>query len=158
MRFPGRLDLIAVGKLKTAHWAAAQADYAARLERYISFQITEVKDAVGGGRPDPVAVAKEGEALLAAAAASHRLIALTPEGQQTHSPGLARFLRGQIERYGRIAFFIGGSVGLSTAVLDASHFHLALSPLTFPHELARVILLEQLYRAFTILSNEPYHK
>lgn len=147
-----------MGKLKAAHWEAAQADYADRIQRYISFRITEVKDAVGRGRPDAVAIEKEGEALLAAAADSRRLIALTPDGQQTHSPGLARFLRGQIEHHGRIAFFIGGSLGLSTAVLDASHFHLALSPLTFPHELARVILLEQLYRAFTILSNEPYHK
>ncbi|MBP6806203.1 MAG: 23S rRNA (pseudouridine(1915)-N(3))-methyltransferase RlmH, partial [Chloroflexi bacterium] len=74
------------------------------------------------------------------------------------SPALAQFLQKQIEVHGRLAFLIGGPVGFSDDVLAAAHHQIALSPLTFTHELARVIFLEQLYRAFTILNGENYHK
>ena len=79
-------------------------------------------------------------------------------GRLMDSATLAAFLQRQIETYGHLAFAIGGPVGLSDAVASACQETLALSPLTFPHELARVILLEQLYRAMTILKGESYHK
>ena len=103
-------------------------------------------------------LAERGEALLAAAKEARRLIALTAGGKQMDSPGLADFLRKQIEVYGSLAFLIGGPVGLSPDVLAACDDALSLSLLTFPHELARVILLEQLYRAATIIGGEKYHK
>ncbi|MCA9976672.1 MAG: 23S rRNA (pseudouridine(1915)-N(3))-methyltransferase RlmH, partial [Anaerolineales bacterium] len=83
---------------------------------------------------------------------------LSPHGAVMGSPALAQWLQKQLEIYGRIAFRIGGPIGFSEEVIAASHDQIALSPLTFTHELARVILLEQLYRAFTIRNNEKYHK
>ncbi|MBK8987205.1 MAG: 23S rRNA (pseudouridine(1915)-N(3))-methyltransferase RlmH [Chloroflexi bacterium] len=154
----GRLDLIAVGKIRSKAWQLAQAEYQKRLGYYTHLRLVEVKDYVGQGQSDEAAMQKEGELLLKAAAGASRLILLSPEGKLTTSPELAQFLRKEIEGYGRLAFLIGGPLGFSGAVVAAAHHQLALSPLTFTHELARVILLEQLYRAFTILNNENYHK
>ncbi|MCA9961454.1 MAG: 23S rRNA (pseudouridine(1915)-N(3))-methyltransferase RlmH [Anaerolineales bacterium] len=156
--FPGHIQVTAVGKLSAKHWLAAQDDYAKRLRRYVDLQLVEVKDVVGRGQPDMVAMQKEGEQLLKAAAGVNRLVLLSPDGAVMSSPALAQWLQKQLEIYGRIAFLIGGPVGFSEEVIAASHDQIALSPLTFTHELARVILLEQLYRAFTIRNNEKYHK
>ena len=156
--YPGQLHVIAVGKMQTGHWRAAQDDYVKRIGRYVSLQLHEVRDAVGRGQPDTVAMEREGELLLKAAASANRLVALTPTGKRPSSPQLARYLEQQLEVYGRVAFLIGGPLGFSDAVLAASHDQLSLSPLTFPHELARVVLLEQLYRALTIRNRENYHK
>lgn len=154
----GRITVVAVGKMRTAHWLAAQTDYTSRLSRYTSFDLIETKDAVGRGRPDDVAMQKEGELLLAAAARANQTILLSAEGKTYSSPGLARTLRRQIEQHGHLAFLIGGPLGFSDEVRAAAAGTLSLSPMTFPHELARIMLLEQLYRAFTILRGEPYHK
>jgi len=158
MRLIGEIIIAAVGKLHGAYWRAAQQEYLARLRRYTDVTLIEVKDVVGRGTPDAVAMQREGEALLAAAKDARRLIALSATGRQMDSPGLADFLRKQIEVYGSLAFLIGGPVGLSPEVLAACADTLSLSPLTFPHELARVVLLEQLYRAATIIGGEKYHK
>jgi 23S rRNA (pseudouridine1915-N3)-methyltransferase len=152
----GRITVAAVGKMRERHWQTAQEEYARRLARYTDFSLVEVRDAVGRSLPDSVAVARETEQLLAAARPS-RIILLSPEGRPMDSPELAVFLRGQLETHGELAFLIGGPLGFDPAV-NAAHDRLALSRLTFPHELARVVLLEQLYRAFTILHGEPYHK
>ncbi len=156
--FPGHIQVAAVGKVQARHWRAAQDEYVKRLRHYTDLQLNEVKDYVGKGLPDAVAMQKEGDLLLQAASDAARLVLLTPEGQQTNSPGLARFVERQLQEYGRIAFLIGGPLGFSDDVVAASHFQLALSPLTFTHEMARILLLEQLYRAFTIRNNEKYHK
>ena len=158
MRLNGRLTIATVGKVKNKAWLAAQNDYVKRLGRYTTLDLVEVKDVVGRSIPDDVAMAKEGEQLLQAVADSHRLIALTPTGKLRSSPGLAKWLQKRVVDYGRIAFLIGGPLGFSDQVIAAAHDHLSLSPLTFTHELARVILLEQLYRACTILAGEQYHK
>jgi 23S rRNA (pseudouridine1915-N3)-methyltransferase len=154
----GTIHLIAVGKIKTKHWRSAQQEYEKRLRRYTTFDLKEVKDFVGRGSPDAVAMQKEGELLLKGAAQANRLILLSPDGQQMTSPGLAKWLRQGIVNNGRLAFLIGGPLGFSDEVVAAGHEQLALSPLTFTHELARVIFMEQLYRAFTILNGEKYHK
>jgi 23S rRNA (pseudouridine1915-N3)-methyltransferase len=153
----GTITIIAVGKVREKQWQAALAEYKKRLHFYTNFKLVEVKDAVGRF-PDTTAVQREGEQLLKAAADSNRTILLSAEGKAMDSSGLARFLQTQIERYGRLAFLIGGPLGFAAEVTAAADEQLSLSRLTFPHELARVILLEQLYRAFTILNNEPYHK
>lgn len=154
----GALTVAAVGRLKGREWKLAQADYLKRLERYTKVTLVEVKDAVGKGQPDAVAKQKEGEGLLKATEASQRIILLTESGKEMDSPELAAWLRTLIERHGRVAFLIGGPLGFSDEVTAAAHEHIALSRLTFPHEIARVLLLEQLYRAFTILNHEKYHK
>jgi 23S rRNA (pseudouridine1915-N3)-methyltransferase len=157
-RLNGRLTLAAVGKIKNKAWLAAQDDYVKRLGHYTTLNLVEVKDVVGRSIPDDVAMAREGEQLLQAAADSSRLIALTPTGKLVTSPNLAVWLQNRVEAYGRIAFLIGGPLGFSNDVLAACHEEISLSPLTFTHELARVLLLEQLYRACTILAGEQYHK
>ncbi len=154
----GHIDLLAVGKMRSKHWRLAQADYAQRLGFYTRLNLVEVKDFVGQGLPDGTAVQKEGDLLLKAAGSANRIILLSPEGELLTSPALAQFLQKQIEVHGRLAFLIGGPVGFSDDVLATAHHQIALSPLTFTHELARVIFLEQLYRAFTILNGENYHK
>ncbi len=157
-RLAGKITIAAVGKLHSAYWRAAQQEYLARLRHYTDVTVIEVKDFVGQGMSDGVAMQREGEALLAAVKDARRVIALAPTGKQMDSPQLAEFLRKQIEVYGSLAFLLGGPVGLSPEVLAACNDTLSLSLLTFPHELARVVLLEQLYRAATIIGGEKYHK
>jgi 23S rRNA (pseudouridine1915-N3)-methyltransferase len=157
-RLGGRLLVAAVGKIKEKHWQAAQTDYVKRIGRYTDFQLVEVKDAVARSVPEAVARQREGEQLLQATVDYHRLIALTPIGKQVDSPELADFLQKEVMAYGRLAFLIGGPYGFSDEVLTACHLQLSLSSLTFPHELARIVLLEQLYRACSILNGEKYHK
>lgn len=157
-RLGGQILIAAVGRLKTPHWEAAQDDYLGRLGRYTAARLVEVKDAVGRGEPDRVAADREGRLLLEASEGAGRRIALHRTGRRLDSPGLARFLERQVEVYGKLALLIGGPVGLSTEVLAASAEKLSLSGLTLPHELARVLLLEQLYRVATILGGEKYHK
>jgi 23S rRNA (pseudouridine1915-N3)-methyltransferase len=153
----GHITIAAVGKLRASHWQRAQADYVRRLEHYTVFNLIEVKDIVGKSMPGAVAVAKEGELLLAAAT-GRRTILLSEDGRLQTSNQMAETLRAQLEQFGHLVFLIGGPIGFDEAVKAAAHDKWALSPLTFTHELARVILLEQLYRAFTILHGEPYHK
>jgi 23S rRNA (pseudouridine1915-N3)-methyltransferase len=157
-RLGGQILIAAVGKLKTPHWKAAQEDYLGRLNRYTSARLVEVKDAVGRGDPDDVASRKEGRLLLEVSGDAGRRIALDQSGRQLDSPGLARHLEKQLEVYGKLTLLIGGPVGLSADTLKTCEEKLSLSSLTLPHELARVLLLEQLYRAATILGGEKYHK
>ncbi|HNS40972.1 MAG TPA: 23S rRNA (pseudouridine(1915)-N(3))-methyltransferase RlmH [Promineifilum sp.] len=154
----GHVTVVAVGKLRERHWLDAQDEYARRLSRYTDFRLVEVKDAVGRSMPDAAAMVREGEQLLAAIPAGARIILMDAGGKRLSSPELAAYLQAQLESYGELAFLIGGPLGFAPAVAEAAHDRLSLSPMTFTHEMARVILLEQLYRAFTILHGEPYHK
>lgn len=156
-RLIGHITLAAVGKLKETYWKQAQEEYVKRLGRYTHFQLVEVKDMVGR-LPDGVAIQREGELLLQATADTSYKIALTPVGKPLTSPQLAENIQKWVQEYGRISFFIGGPLGFSEPALAACQLQLSLSPLTFTHELARILLLEQLYRAFTILNSEKYHK
>lgn len=157
-RLGGQILIAAVGKLKTPHWKAAQEDYLARLNRYTGARLIEVKDAVGRGEPNRMAAAREGRRLLEATDGTGRRIALDRTGRILESPGLARYLEKQVDTFGKLALLIGGPVGLSPEALKACEDRLSLGSLTLPHELARVLLLEQLYRAATIINGEKYHK
>jgi 23S rRNA (pseudouridine1915-N3)-methyltransferase len=154
----GHVTVVAVGRLKERHWQAAQDDYTRRLGRFTDFRLVEVRDAVGKSLPDAVALGREGEQLLAAVPKGARVILLAAGGQEMSSPELAVYLQSRLETHGDLVFLIGGPLGFDAAVIAAAHDQLALSRLTFPHELARILLLEQLYRAFTIMHGEPYHK
>jgi 23S rRNA (pseudouridine1915-N3)-methyltransferase len=154
----GHVTVAAVGRLREPYWLAAQDEYVRRLEHYTDFKLVEVRDAVGRSLPDSAALAREGEALLAAARGAARLILMSADGRTMSSPKLADYLQSGLESFGELTFLIGGPLGFAPAVLAAAHDRLSLSRLTLPHELARVVLLEQLYRAFTIIHGEPYHK
>ncbi|MGC9349379.1 MAG: 23S rRNA (pseudouridine(1915)-N(3))-methyltransferase RlmH [Anaerolineae bacterium] len=158
IRLPGTITVAAVGKLRTPHWRAAQADYAERLQRYTRLELVEVRDRVGGRLSDEAAMAQEGEDLLNAVAGVPWTIALDAGGKQAGSVRFARYLHDRIKVYRDVAFLIGGPVGLAPEVVEGCSDRLSLSLMTFPHELARVMLLEQLYRAMAILSGEQYHK
>jgi 23S rRNA (pseudouridine1915-N3)-methyltransferase len=134
-------------------------EYEARIERYFRFEAIEVKEASGRGRPVAEQIDEEGERLLARLPAQVELVALHRPGTPWSSDQLARHLS-QAALHGApgIAFAIGGAFGLSTALLARADRLLSLSGMTLPHELARLILVEQLYRAGTITRGEPYHK
>lgn len=154
----GKLTVAAVGKLKKDHWAGAQRDYLQRLRRYTDITLVEVRDYFGKGFVDAVALSKEGEALLEATSSCKYRISLVVEGEQMNSIQFANIYRHWIESYGNIAFLVGGPIGLSQDTVSICDYALSLSNLTLPHELARVILLEQLYRAATIINKHNYHK
>ncbi len=158
MRLPGTLTIAAVGKLRTSHWRAAQQDYLQRLRRYVKVSLVEVRDVAGGSLPDDLAIVREAAALTQATRQAAWTIALDVTGQQLDSEGLADYVRRHVEIHRDLAFVIGGPVGLAPELLASCNARLSLSPLTLPHELARVVLLEQLYRAMTILGGERYHK
>jgi len=154
--------VLAVGKLKEDYLREAVADYAARLKPYAQFTLVEVAGLPDPPRPSPAALerVKEEEAasLLQRLDAGEILVALDPRGQALTSESFAEFLRPHAAIGARLAFAIGGSWGLGPSLLARAAASLSLSPLTFPHGLARLILLEQLYRACKILRGETYHK
>ena len=154
----GQITVAAVGRIKRSEWQSAQDDYVKRLKRYTSLSVREVKDSVGRGFPDTVAMQREGEALLKASEKARQRILLSPEGSEMSSKQFARYLKRQIEQHCHLSFLIGGPLGFAPEVESAAQDSISLSRLTFPHELARIVFLEQLYRAFAILRGEPYHK
>ncbi|MDZ7344099.1 MAG: 23S rRNA (pseudouridine(1915)-N(3))-methyltransferase RlmH [candidate division KSB1 bacterium] len=157
--FPLQIRLIAVGKLRGSLWLPAATEYGHRLQRYIDFDLIEVRDFVGKGLPDLTARAEEGKALAQTIAEGNYLIVLDREGRTFASEQFAEFLHRQIDAgIRKMDFVIGGPVGVDSSIIAKANLRLSLSAMTLPHELARVLVLEQLYRAFTILRGEAYHK
>ncbi len=151
-----RARIIAVGKLKTPHWQSAAAHYVKRLARSLRIEETAVKDA---DPALPLAGRKEQEAerLLKALKPQDCPICLDEYGVMPNSRAFAELL-GRLHDAGRVpCFLIGGAYGLGDSVLAAAEHRISLGPMTFPHELARVILYEQLYRAEQIRAGTGYH-
>jgi len=154
-----RVTVIAVGRPDRL-FASVIAEYERRAARYWDLESVEVRAERAAGGKSPAAVrAAEGERLLARVPEGVEIVALTRTGQGWSSPRLAQYLEG-LAVSGRpgAAFLIGGAYGLDDAVLRRAHHRLALSSFTLPHDVARLVLVEQLYRAGTILRGEPYHK
>ena len=156
-----RAALVCVGKLKERYWREACAEYQKRLARYASLEILEVQDAPepaheGAGAQAQVQRA-EGERSLSKIRPDDVVVALAIEGKTYDSVGFAEHLE-QIAQRGRVVFVIGGSLGLSPEVYARANERLSFSTLTFPHQMMRVVFLEQLYRACRIQSGERYHK
>jgi 23S rRNA (pseudouridine1915-N3)-methyltransferase len=151
-----RFRLIAVGKPRDRELAGAIAGYERRAARYWPLEIREVREE-SRGRDARAVRAREGERLLASAAASY-VVAVDETGERMPSVRFADWLQGRREAAVDVALMIGGANGLDAAVLQAADFRLSLAPWTLPHELARLVLAEQLYRAGTILRREPYHR
>jgi 23S rRNA (pseudouridine1915-N3)-methyltransferase len=151
--------IAAVGKPKRPGLAQAIAEYEKRVERYFRFRAVEVRAA---GLPDDEAERareREAESLLRVLPDGLERVALTREGEPMSTPTFARYLE-ELATYGHpgVAFLIGGAHGLSQGLLADARHRLSLSSMTLTHELARLVLTEQLYRAGTLLRGEPYHK
>ncbi len=152
-----KLRLVAVGKLKEPHWRDACDEYLKRMRPYADFEVVEVGDR-DIGRDRARAMAEEGADILRALPVRAHVVALELGGRQLSSEGLsAWFSQRMLDGGSDIAFVIGGSAGLAPEVLARADERLSLGPMTLPHQLARVVLLEQVYRAFRIMRGEPYH-
>jgi 23S rRNA (pseudouridine1915-N3)-methyltransferase len=152
-----RLRVVAIGKDRSGLFAPAVEEYARRLGRYAKFELVEVPEAKRHAGT-PRAKDEEGEALLARLGTAERVVLLDERGKEPTSVELAQRLAGWLQRGQDVALVIGGSDGHGEAIRARAQETLSLSRMTLAHRLARVVLLEQLYRAFTILKGEPYHK
>ena len=154
-----KLRLACVGKLSESFTRDGVAEYAQRVKRYFPLQIDELKEEKGGKKADPRYIRKrEGERLLAKIPAGATVVILDEHGRQQRSTELAGWLEKQMNSgVGEIVWVIGGAYGLSDEVKARADLLLSLSAMTLPHQLARLLLLEQLYRGLTIIRNEPYH-
>ncbi|MGG3561521.1 23S rRNA (pseudouridine(1915)-N(3))-methyltransferase RlmH [Neobacillus rhizosphaerae] len=157
------ISIVTVGKLKEKYLKLGIEEYVKRLSAYAKIDVVEVADEKApeelSGLEMVQVKQKEGERILAKISADTYVIALAIQGKLQSSEELADTLD-KLATYGKskIAFVIGGSLGLSEEVLKRSNEQLSFSRMTFPHQLMRLILVEQIYRAFRINRNEPYHK
>jgi 23S rRNA (pseudouridine1915-N3)-methyltransferase len=150
------LSVIAVGK-PAALYAELIEHYHLQLSRYTPTSLLHVRQTSAGADPKTV-MAREAQHIASAVPQGAWLVALCDDGLRLDSPGFARWLERRRVAAGPTAFAIGGAHGLSSALRSGCAESLSLSPMTLPHDLALVVLLEQLYRAYTILGRHPYHK
>ena len=158
-----KITVIGVGRLKEKYWQAAIDEYSKRLSKYVKLDIIEVPDEKApenlSAAEEEIVKKNEGESILKNIKDGAYVIALAINGKMLSSEELSEFLNERMVRgAGHIVFVIGGSLGLSPEVLDRADYKLSFSKMTFPHQMMRVILLEQFYRAVKIMKNEPYHK
>ena len=158
-----RIRIVCIGNLKERYWSEAVEEYSKRLSRYCELEIVQLKEA---RLPDKASLAdeqnvifEEGQSILKNIKEGSQVITLEIKGRELSSEGLSAYL-GELQLEGKsdLTFVIGGSLGLSEQVSARADFKLSFSRMTFPHQMMRVILLEQIYRAFKILRNETYHK
>lgn len=158
-----KITVIAVGKIKERYFTGAIEEYAKRLSRFCRLDIVEVADEKtpdGAGAAQELKIReREGARILQKLPAGSYVIALAIDGKQPDSVELSRQMeRWNVDGISHLTFLIGGSLGLSPEVLDRADERLSFSRMTFPHQLMRVILLEQIYRSYMIRSGAPYHK
>ena len=157
------VTLVCVGKMKEPYYIAAFGEYRKRLAAYCKLSVTELPEQRLPEAPSPreisAALEREGEVIEKYIPSQAAVIALCVEGKQVSSTAFSQMLeRRAVEGTSRLCFLVGGSFGLSEAVKRRADVKLSLSEMTFPHHLARVMLIEQLYRAFTIQAGTRYHK
>ena len=158
-----KITVVAVGKIKEKFFADAVSEYRKRLGRYCKLEILQVADektSDGAGEALEKQIKdREGERLLSHIRDGEYVFALAIEGKMMSSEEMAQKMeRLGVEGRSQVVFVIGGSLGLSEAVLRRADEHLSFSKMTFPHQLMRVILLEQIYRSYRIMTGGPYHK
>ncbi|TJY41746.1 23S rRNA (pseudouridine(1915)-N(3))-methyltransferase RlmH [Cohnella pontilimi] len=158
-----QIQIVCVGKLKEKYWTGAIDEYAKRLGPLARLDIRELPDEKTPDSMSPaeeeLAKTREGERILASLKPDAHVIALAIDGETWTSEQLAAHLERQaVYGGGSVAFIIGGSLGLAPTVLARADKRLSFGRMTYPHQLMRVILLEQIYRAFKINRGEPYHK
>lgn len=158
-----QIRIITVGKLKEKYWQAAIVEYCKRLSPYAKVEILEVaeercSDSPSKGEIEQI-INKEGDRILKYLQPGYYVIPLAIDGKQYSSPDFATHIsKLAVEGKSQLVFIIGGSFGLADRVLQKADLLLSFSALTFPHQLMRVILMEQLYRVFSILNGGKYHK
>ncbi|MEA4912156.1 MAG: 23S rRNA (pseudouridine(1915)-N(3))-methyltransferase RlmH [Oscillospiraceae bacterium] len=157
------LEILCIGKLNAAYCRDGCAEYEKRLSAFVKTVVTELPEtklAGEGAALEQRVIDSEGERLLAALdkRKSAAVVALCVEGESCSSEALAQYIARTQQRCSHIVFVIGGSLGLSDAVKRRADARISASAMTFPHQLMRLLLLEQLYRAETILNNVKYHK
>jgi 23S rRNA (pseudouridine1915-N3)-methyltransferase len=158
-----KITLITVGKIKEKYLKDAIAEYTKRLSKYCKLEIVEVADEKTPDRASEVVEdgirSKEAERILKYVKDDAYIITLEIGGKQLSSEELSKKIESLgVQGTSHIIFIIGGSIGLGNEVLKKSDFALSFSKMTFPHQLMRVILLEQVYRSYRIMNGEPYHK
>ena len=156
------MALICMGKLKEKYWRDAAAEYEKRLSRFGRWETVELPDLPEPSNSSPAIEEqikkKEGDAILSKIRDGDVVVCLCIDGRQMDSVQLSRKLTELIDTGRRVVFVIGGSLGLSDEVVRRAQVKLSFSPMTFPHQLARIMLLEQTYRALKIAAGERYHK
>lgn len=154
--------ILCVGKLKERYFEDACAEFQKRLSRFCNFEIVEVPDEKAPESLHPkdelLVLDKEGKRLMRAIGEKDFVVALAIDGRQMTSEAFAAFLEEKEIEARPLTFVIGGSLGLSNEVYARADMRLSFSKMTFPHRIARLLLLEQLYRGFKIRRNEAYHK
>lgn len=152
-----KITVLAVGRLKEKHFREAADEYLKRLGPYATVEMIEVPDR-DVSRDTPRALAEEGAALLRAIPAGACMVVLDISGKQRSSEQFAGWLEeGMVSGRSHVVFVLGGAAGLADAVLAKADERMSLGPMTLPHQMARVVVLEQVYRAFRIIRGEPYH-
>lgn len=158
-----KVELICIGKLKEDYLRKACAEYEKRLVSFCKLEVIELPESKVSQNPSDAEIAaciqKEGEKIISKISPQSYVVTLCIEGEMVSSPELAKKVQ-QIQNQGdsRLVLIIGGSFGLSQEVKELSRWKFSMSPMTFPHQLARVMVLEQLYRAMGINNNSKYHK
>ena len=155
-----KLTVLCIGKLSATWLQKGTRDYHDRIRHYLPIVVEELKEIKAGGKKADVQQIRqrEGELLLQKVNPSAYVVALDERGKSLDSEGLSRFFgKHMLDGTQEIAFLIGGAYGLSDAVRQRADMTLSLSAMTLTHQMARLLLMEQVYRAMTILRNEPYH-
>jgi 23S rRNA (pseudouridine1915-N3)-methyltransferase len=153
-----RISLLVIGRPRHSGLADAIRDYQTRAARYWPLDVTEVKEESGRGLTPTLVMDREAERLAERIPAEAQIVACDPGGESMDSTRFAGWLQDQREHARSVAFIIGGAHGLGESVRGRATRRLSLAPWTLPHEVARLVLSEQLYRAGTIIRGEPYHK
>ena len=158
-----KITICCVGKIKEKFYSQAIEEYSKRLSKYCKLEIKEAADEKtpdsAGDTVNRMIKEKEGDRLLSFIKDDSYVIALAIDGKMLDSVELSEKIDNlMLSGKSDIVFVIGGSLGLDKRVLDRADYKLSFSKMTFPHQLMRVILLEQIYRSFRIMKNEPYHK
>ncbi len=155
-----KIHVVAVGKVKEACFADGIKEYCKRLARFCQIDVTEIREETFFGDPSPAerlrVVEEEGVRILRAL--KGRVVALCVEGERLSSEEFSKIIAKERDAGGELTFVIGGSYGLSESVKSRAFLRLSFSDMTFPHTLMRLILSEQIYRAFMIDAGSPYHK
>lgn len=155
-----KLTLLCIGKLSASWLQDGASDYSGRIRHYLPLTVEELKEDKSGGKKADVQQIRhrEGESLLQKIPASAFVVVLDERGKSTGSEDLSRFIgKHMLDGTQEVTFVIGGAYGLSDTVKQRANLTLSLSAMTMTHQMARLLLLEQIYRAMTILRNEPYH-
>lgn len=150
------IKIICIGKLKETYLKEAEREYLKRLKKYTNIELIELPDSTIDD--ERIALEKEKDQILKHITGKEYLITLEIEGQELSSIELADKIDKTLIQNSELTFIIGGSYGIHPGIKEKSNFKLSFSKMTFPHQLFRIMLLEQLFRSYKILNNEKYHK